>query len=162
MWCVGKVYYMGIIDFLSPYATKKKMAHLFKRGVLLNEAVLPDPPLPLFHSVCPLVLTRTPRPHTHYQRISSILYRVGRSFQRAGRLLLFSLPQSHRHHHFDVIVHSTARNCLTPNHDTLIPSLCVFLAASLTSHACRQRYRWCRRTSTPPASNSSSRAVWRE
>jgi hypothetical protein len=30
---------MGIIDYLSPYATKKKMAHLFKRGVLLNEAV---------------------------------------------------------------------------------------------------------------------------
>lgn len=34
----SEVYYMGIIDFLSPYATKKKMAHLFKRGVLLNEA----------------------------------------------------------------------------------------------------------------------------
>jgi hypothetical protein len=136
-----------------------------RRATQRSGTARPAPPtLPLCLPTRPHTHAPPPhtRAHTHYQRISSILYRVGRSLQRAGRLLLLSLPQSHRHHHFDVIVHSTTRNCLTPNHDTLIPSLCVFLAASLTSHACRQRYRWCRLTSTRPASNSSSRAGWSE
>jgi hypothetical protein len=84
---------MGIIDFLSPYATKKKMAHLFKRGVLLNEAVLHSPshPRTLFSRTRTSSLFRPP----HSVRARAL----GRSLQRAGGLLRFSLPQSHHHHH---------------------------------------------------------------